>query len=209
VACLESNGLIGLVHSDLEIIDDHGRVTGRSIGSDDRSEFAARFLRGHSIYPSAVLVRTELLRALGGFSEDFASAGWEDMELWTRLAERCQFHCIAEPLTSYRVHPANSTRDSVRRFRNQEIILQKLWARHEAQHRHYLRAEFARLYLHLGKALVQTGGVVEGRRYLKRAITLGSGGGVGLKTMLRACLRLGQSYLRPAVGQTLSSGPTP
>ena len=200
VACLERSELTGLVHSDLEIINSDGLVEGRRPCSVDRSDFASRFLFGQAIYPSAVLIRTELLRSIGGFSEDFAAGGWEDVELWTRCAERSQFQCISEPLVLFREHPASTTRNPVRRLRNQEILLEKLWARHQERHRRYLHSEFAKLYLNLGKALVRTGGAEEGRGYLKRAIALGGTGGVGLKTTLRACLRLGESYVRSVGG---------
>jgi hypothetical protein len=199
VACLERSELTGLVHSDVEIIDGRGQVLGRRTCSGDPSHLTSRFSFGQAIYPSAVLIRAELLRVLGGFSEDFPAGGWEDVELWARCAERTQFQCIAEPLVSYREHPASTTHNPVRNLRNYEILLEKLWARYQERHRQYLHSEFAKLYLKLGKALVRTGGVVEGRRYLKRAI-LGGAGGMGLKTTLRACLRLGESYVRSVVG---------
>jgi hypothetical protein len=46
---------------------------------------------------SGVLVRRALIEALDGFDESLR--GFEDPDLWIRLAARTRYHCIAEPLT--------------------------------------------------------------------------------------------------------------
>ena len=55
--------------------------------------------------PSGVLVRADLLRALGGF--DPALSGTEDWDLWIRLAARAQGAAVAEVLWAYVEHGTN------------------------------------------------------------------------------------------------------
>lgn len=47
---------------------------------------------------SGVLVRRQLIEVLGGFDESLR--GFEDPDLWIRLAARATYVCIAEPLTA-------------------------------------------------------------------------------------------------------------
>ncbi len=54
-------------------------------------------LRTCLISPSAVIMRTALLREIGGFDERMAAA--EDYDLWLRILARHQVRLLAEPLT--------------------------------------------------------------------------------------------------------------
>jgi GT2 family glycosyltransferase len=202
VAVLEHDPDTGLVHSDLDIIDGEGRWVERMACSGRASAFSAEFLDGQLIYPSATLIRADLLRAVGGFSEDLPGAGYEDIELWVRLSGRCRFRCLSEPLVSYRIHAHNNTKISEMGLRNRGIFLEKVWAAHGASdYRRFLRREFAKFYSDTGKSLIHQGRVWEGRAYLRRAIATSGTDGRHLKTFLRACLRLGRSYFRRAVGE--------
>jgi hypothetical protein len=78
-------------------------------------------------------------------------------------------------------------------LRNRGVFLGKVWAAHAATHRRFLRGEFAKFYSDLGKLLVEQGNVGEGRAYLRRAIAVSCTEAPHLKTLLRACLRLGRS----------------
>lgn len=199
VEFLEAHADVALVHSDLTIIDDDGRAAGRQACSGhDLAAFSRQFLRGHLIYPSAVMIRAEVLRKVGGFSEDFRGASYEDIELWVRLSPHCRFHCLPELLVSYRIHGNNNTRNREMGLRNRGVFLEKVWAAHAATHRRFLRGEFAKYYSDLGKLLVEQGDVGEGRAYLRRAIAVSGVEAPYPKTLFRACLRLGRSYLRAA-----------
>jgi hypothetical protein len=54
---------------------------------------------------SAQLVRSELLRAVGGFDHAFPILG--DWDLWIRLAGLARFAAASEPLVAYRRHSLN------------------------------------------------------------------------------------------------------
>ena len=60
-------------------------------------------LRGHAPIPSASLIRTAILQEMGGFSEDRAHHGAEDLHLWIRLLSRGKrFVSVDEFLGHYR-----------------------------------------------------------------------------------------------------------
>ena len=60
-------------------------------------------LRGHAPIPSASLIRTAVFQEVGGFSEDRAHHGAEDLHLWIRLLSRGKrFVSVDEFLGHYR-----------------------------------------------------------------------------------------------------------
>jgi len=62
---------------------------------------------------SSVMMRTALVRRLGGYRAVFRAA--EDYDLWLRMAEVASIANLAEDLTQYRRHAASqSQRDAVR-----------------------------------------------------------------------------------------------
>jgi glycosyltransferase involved in cell wall biosynthesis len=87
-------------------------------------------LRTCLISPSAVIMRTELLRALGGFDEDLAAA--EDYDLWLRILVDHDVGLLDEPLIARRAGHADqlsSSTPAIDRFR--VLALMKLLARND------------------------------------------------------------------------------
>ena len=63
---------------------------------------------GNAICNSSVVVRRELLRRVGGFSEERALIAWEDYDIWLRIAKVTErFERIAQPLGYYWAGGAN------------------------------------------------------------------------------------------------------
>ena len=75
---------------------------------------------------SGVVVRTELLREIGGFVTDRDAAGAADWDCWIRLAQRSPLATVNAPLLAYRVAPGSMSRDTAR----MEVALQRVRARH-------------------------------------------------------------------------------
>jgi len=94
----------GSVYVDLEL--DLLRHDRAPVGPD-----LAERLRVHNVVPgggSAVAVRADLARELGGFDERFN--GVEDWDLWMRLAEHGLPAAVDRPLLAYTIHPSGSSR---------------------------------------------------------------------------------------------------
>lgn len=87
--------------------------------------FIPLLMLGNHITTSSVMVRTEVFRALNGFSEDLRAA--EDWELWVRLAEHHLVGACTEPLVSYRFHGSMTSGDPRRMvFSRREVIRRAL-----------------------------------------------------------------------------------
>ena len=75
---------------DMDVV--HHSMRAHGGGRDRRASSVKQMedvlLRGHAPIPSASLIRTAVLQEVGGFSEDRAHHGAEDLHLWIRLLAR-------------------------------------------------------------------------------------------------------------------------
>ena len=89
------------------VVDARRRPVGMVAAADPRA-LLPRLLRTNAIgSPSAVLVRTELVRAVGGFDEELALLA--DWDLWLRLAAAGRGAASRELLVAYTEHSSNMT----------------------------------------------------------------------------------------------------
>lgn len=94
---------------DADIIYGFCEVTGKSMAVN--MEFDAQRLRDRSYIPVTSLIRTDLLRDLGGWREPSeCPSGFEDWDLYRRaLDSGARFLCVPEVLWTYRFHGGNRT----------------------------------------------------------------------------------------------------
>jgi len=71
-------------------------------------------LRWNFILPSSVLIRKSLLQEVGGFDPDRSVRGFEDWELWLRIASKHQFGFIPQVLGEHRYHSDNHSYQTVK-----------------------------------------------------------------------------------------------
>ena len=89
------------------VVDARRRPVG-IVAAADPGALLPRLLRTNTIgSPSAVLVRTELVRAVGGFDEELALLA--DWDLWLRLAAAGRGAASPELLVAYTEHAGNMT----------------------------------------------------------------------------------------------------
>jgi glycosyltransferase involved in cell wall biosynthesis len=111
VAIMRSDERVGMVHSAVYQIDAAGRrervvrAYPRTRVLPGRAAFV-RFLRGHDVCCSSVMVRRRLYDEAGTFDPRFKTA---DFELWLRLALRGDVGYVARPLVEMRVHAERGT----------------------------------------------------------------------------------------------------
>jgi GT2 family glycosyltransferase len=98
-ACLPHVETQDVIFHDLETVSAEG-PTGVSIGRDVTSPvFVDLITNLNAIANSAAVVRTRLLRQVGGVSENREIVGAEDFDLWLRLAQRTErFHRVPQTL---------------------------------------------------------------------------------------------------------------
>lgn len=98
---------LGLLGSYAEEIDEHGKVLGTRKPPMNHKSLTELLKRGNPFIHSTILVRTDLVRACGGYRE--ALAGAEDYDLWLRIAERARVANLPKTLVRYRVHAQTVT----------------------------------------------------------------------------------------------------
>lgn len=72
---------------------------------------------------SSMMIRTEVLRDIGGYCEDKSRQPPEDYELWSRIARRHRVANIPEVLTVYREVPGSISRTGISPFLRNVILI--------------------------------------------------------------------------------------
>jgi glycosyltransferase involved in cell wall biosynthesis len=112
-AFMEAHPEIGLLGTWAEVIDGAGNALGRLTPPADPLLLARVLARTNPFVHSSVMMRTALVRRLGGYRAAFRAA--EDYDLWLRLAQAAGIANLTTDLVQYRRHAASqSQRDAVR-----------------------------------------------------------------------------------------------
>ncbi len=102
----------------------HADIAGKTAGFVLGGDAIAQIFAENMVGTSTVMMRTDTVRALGGFSTDLPSS--EDWELWLRLARHGQVGCVPEILADYRIHrPGNLTRNLRARMAAVDLIARR------------------------------------------------------------------------------------
>lgn len=119
VEVLESDEKIGAVYTDTNIV----QTWNNRLVREYREPFDYfRLLQECIVHSGCVIKKTALEMVLeNGRVFDPALPPCEDYDLWIRLAEKCLFYHIPEPLVYVRVHPQNSTETSTHEHRVSRI----------------------------------------------------------------------------------------
>jgi hypothetical protein len=107
---------------------------------------------------SNVMVRTDVLRRLGGF--DATITHLPDWDLWLRLARRSVPACVSDPLVGYRLHGGNAS------FRTSEMLAEL----DGFERRHGLTADRSRFHRHLAHLCLKSGRRAEALGHFVRAL---------------------------------------
>lgn len=177
VARLDGRSDLGIVYSDVDIIDETGLVIEtRSLGNEPRLAFLRyfpEFPHPHP-FPSAVLMRREIFSQAGMFDPIFKRNSHEDTELWFRIVKKKlgRFEFYPESLVQRRRHPLQGGRDSASTDENWIVCLNKLTALYEndAKQLRQLKRMLARTYRNQGIRLQANGQLEKGRMYMKQSI---------------------------------------
>lgn len=100
----------GVVYTALKAVyevDGHTEI----LPVEHRGRFLNELLIGNCVRTlSSVVVRSSVLRKIGGFDPDLRSC--QDWDLYIRLIKECSFECINEPLTVYYINKKDPSRIS-------------------------------------------------------------------------------------------------
>lgn len=116
VAALDADAAAGMVYGYCESFGDGGRFRYPSADTPSGSVRDAFLRRNRIISPGQTLLRTALVRELGGF--DPSLWGTDDWDLYIRLAARARCLYVQRLALRYRRHADAASRDWLRLYRN-------------------------------------------------------------------------------------------
>ena len=129
LAFMEENPKVGLVAGQAVPIDEVGRHIGKLFDAELPQD-GARLLLSNPLHVGSVLLRREWQEKVGFFDETLRS--YEDWDMWLRLAlAGCQMAWLPQPVSQYRFHRAQMTRDGRQMTTASFAVLDKLFANHD------------------------------------------------------------------------------
>ncbi len=104
----ERNSSVGIVYTDYLQIDAEGNQLKLLKLHDYVERRTEALLEGNFILIGAHLIRTQLVRDIGGFREERQLSGSEDWEMWVRFSTTTNFAHLPKATTKIRTHEANT-----------------------------------------------------------------------------------------------------
>lgn len=161
VQVLDEKPDVGLVYAGVEFVDMNGNPYPGKICWDalerKRQSLYEDLMTDNIIgAPSTVMVRRFCLSKVGLFDESMVTC--EDLDLWRRLAQHCEFHKIDLPLVKFRIHIENTQGKFSMMAKGYETIIGRISKDTPSEFDYYkneaiikLLSKIAALYRHDGK----------------------------------------------------------
>lgn len=92
LAIMRARPAVGVVHTDYEVVDQHGTVLERVRAWHSEEPLVRAFVGGHAALPSTLLIRRTMLEKVGALNPELY--GSEDSDLTIRLYTVTQFDCV-------------------------------------------------------------------------------------------------------------------
>jgi glycosyltransferase involved in cell wall biosynthesis len=128
VQVLNEKSDVGLVYTDVELIDINGNPYGGQICWDTPvRKVLYEDLMTHNVImgsTSSVMVRRQCIDRVGLFDESMNAC--EDLDLYRRIARYYNFHKIDLPLVKVRIHDNNTQRELTTMAKGWETIIRKI-----------------------------------------------------------------------------------
>ena len=157
---------VGGVYTGRVIMDGTtGRILGRRLASKRENLFLDLLRQRYNLTPSTLMIRQICFEKVGWFDESIGYA--PDFDMWVRLAKEFDFECIEEPLTIYRVHEKQLTKNIPFVIEGRERQLEKYsyWLSMNPQ-------SHSALYLNLGILYCLNENSKKGRTAYRKSIAL-------------------------------------
>jgi glycosyltransferase involved in cell wall biosynthesis len=169
---LERRPDLGFVAGQAIPVDEHGNQVGKLFdkGLPDRPE---ELLLGNPFHVGSVLVRREWQERAGFFDESLRS--YEDWDMWLRLLYAgCQMGYAAQPVSLYRFHTAQMTRDGRQMTTATFAVLNKLFNEYDLPPAWLALKEkaYSRAYLRAAAQSYRVMAFADGQANLAQAVTL-------------------------------------
>lgn len=118
-----------VVASDFDIIDEQGRVTGRSIAGISAIRTGLELLNTW-VFGCSLMIHRDALAAAGPFNEENRTT--QDLEMWLRLIERDPIWWVPARLCQVRQHAEAGSRTESRYGRDKDELFARMLQRYDA-----------------------------------------------------------------------------
>ena len=147
VGLFEANPALGLVHSDAEIIDEHGIPQGSYKRGKEGDLLNDLLLWNGTCIPapSSILVKREVIEQVGGFDTELSTAA--DQEFFFRVAHQYTIGRVPEVTWNYRVHQNNMHSNIALMEKDELLVYQKAKKNGLFSSRRFYRQCVSRMYL--------------------------------------------------------------
>lgn len=147
VKILDANPAVGLVHTDMVIIDEKGVATGQVLQGKEGRILDELLLWNNTCIPapSSILVPRSVLEAVGLFDTDLSTAA--DQEFFFRVAHRYPIARIPKPLGLYRIHGTNMHQNIALMERDHTLAYRKAAQHNFFKSKAFKKRAFSNLYL--------------------------------------------------------------
>ena len=158
---------VGVVYCWWRVIDMAGRVTIKDwLPYPHEGDLYAALVMGNPLACASLpLIRRTYLAQVGGYDPGLraqGAQGCEDLKLYLRLAERCEFALVRKHLVGYRSAPDSMSSDPRRMLRSHNIVAAEARRRHPQLPSWLFRLGEARYKFYRGKGCLQNGEAVLG-----------------------------------------------
>lgn len=170
---LFSDPEVGVVYTRRLWMDQHGAIIPGNERTLRRGNILNHIFVDNFICFSSSIVRKHLLLDAGGFDENLPMG--IDYDLWIRLAARCHFDFVDEPLVKYRTGHANLSKNITRRYECAQAIMNKALSDPLIREKFTWwvpRLAWADTWTNMGRYAFASGDRVQGIKYLVKAIAI-------------------------------------
>lgn len=173
VQAMDANPHVGLVYSDVDIIDEDGKILQEQYLTRRarRKKPIYSVIGNHGIpFPSASLKRRDIFEKAGCFDVSFYQGG-EDVLLWAKMYRLADFLWLPQSLAQRRVQQHQISHARKRRLEADLMASNKLWTffADEPDRQTDLLVTYARLWSREGQRLVREGDLKLGRECFRRS----------------------------------------
>jgi len=168
---LENEPDLGLVAGEAIIIDEQGKKLGEVFDAPP-PEDPLQFIMGNPLHVGSILIRAEWQSKVGYFDESLRS--YEDWDMWLRLAKAgCQFGWVAQPVSLYRFHRDQMTRNGAQMTTATFKVLEKTYSADLPDDwRKYKDIAYSNAYLRAAPQAYLSRDFNKAKSYINKAIEL-------------------------------------
>ena len=153
VQCLEEHPEVGWVYSSTRNIDEQGRQgdSGYEATASGWIYPEIAFYIPLTVILSTVMVRREVMEAVGGFDQRMDR--FEDTDMWRRISRQYRALAISEPLIGFRAHAGNTMEHPREVFQSAKYYVDKIFREDKDVDPELLRDRASEFFLHYGMAV--------------------------------------------------------